>query len=68
MKYRMLMGLLWTVFISRLAKKKFAEVQKSLEKILEKMWHFFVMILSPGADDEALTTIASKQTTNVKYF
>ena len=29
----------WSMFVSTISMKKFAELQKSLEKILEKMWH-----------------------------
>ena len=41
-KYWILVGHLWSNFILSTSLTKFAEPHKSLEKILEKMWHFFV--------------------------
>ena len=48
--------------------KNLAELHKSLEKNLEKIWHVFVMSFTSDDEDEAPTTSASKQTTKCHIF
>ena len=55
-------------FILTISLKFFAELQKPLEKILEKLWHVFVVSSASGNEDEVLMTGKSKQTKNVTFF
>ena len=48
--------------------KKFAELKKSFENILEKNVTCFCYEFSSGDEDKVPTTSASKQTTNVTFF